>query len=88
MIPESKSKIIFEELPEDDPKIRQPDITLAQSLFGWEPKVQRSEGLKRTLKYFNKAILLEDRAKNGSKEHFRKVLDSVPDVEPEEFDRL
>jgi dTDP-glucose 4,6-dehydratase len=60
MIPESKSKIIFEALPEDDPKIRQPDITLAQSLFGWEPNVQRSEGLKRTLNYFKQAIARED----------------------------
>jgi dTDP-glucose 4,6-dehydratase len=42
-------------LSEDDPKIRQPDITLAQSLFGLKPKVQRSEGLKRTLKYFEGA---------------------------------
>ncbi len=56
MVPASKSKIVFEALPEDDPKIRQPDITLAQSLFAWEPKVQRSEGLKRTLKYFEGAI--------------------------------
>ncbi len=60
MIPESTSTIVFEDLPQDDPKIRQPDITLAQSLFGWEPKVQRSEGLKRTLKYFKKAIAKEN----------------------------
>ena len=60
MIPESKSKIVFEDLPQDDPKIRQPDIALAQSLFGWEPKVQRNEGLKRTLKYFRNAVAQED----------------------------
>jgi dTDP-glucose 4,6-dehydratase len=52
--------MMFESHPEDDPKIRQPDITLARSLFGWEPKVQRSEGLKRTLKYFKKAVAEED----------------------------
>jgi dTDP-glucose 4,6-dehydratase len=59
MIPESSSKIIFQELPEDDPKIRQPDITLARTLLGWEPRVQRAEGLKRTLAYFRKAVAKE-----------------------------
>jgi dTDP-glucose 4,6-dehydratase len=48
----SRSKIIFQDLPEDDPKVRQPDITKAKELLGWEPKVSRQEGLKRTLKYF------------------------------------
>ena len=56
MVPESASKIVFEALPEDDPKIRQPDITLAKSLLGWEPRVSRSEGLERTLQYFDAAI--------------------------------
>jgi dTDP-glucose 4,6-dehydratase len=45
-------KIIFKELPTDDPKQRQPDITIARSLLGWEPKVHRSEGLKITYDYF------------------------------------
>ena len=48
----SKSKIIFQELPTDDPKVRQPDITKAKQLLGWEPKVHRQEGLRRTLNYF------------------------------------
>jgi len=48
----SRSKIIFQNLPEDDPKVRQPDITKAKDLLGWEPKVRRHEGLLRTLKYF------------------------------------
>jgi dTDP-glucose 4,6-dehydratase len=48
----SRSKIIFKDLPEDDPKVRQPDITKAKELLGWEPKVHRHEGLQRTLKYF------------------------------------
>ncbi|MGA3286534.1 MAG: UDP-glucuronic acid decarboxylase family protein [Bacteroidota bacterium] len=48
----SRSKIIFQDLPEDDPKVRQPDITKAKELLGWEPKVRRHEGLQRTLKYF------------------------------------
>ena len=52
----SKSKITFKELPEDDPKVRQPDITLAREVLGWEPKVGRREGLTTTIEYFKKAI--------------------------------
>jgi dTDP-glucose 4,6-dehydratase len=48
----TNQKIIFRELPTDDPKQRQPDITIARSLLGWEPKVHRSEGLKITYDYF------------------------------------
>ncbi len=48
----SKSKIIFEALPQDDPKQRKPNITKAQQILGWEPKIDRHEGLKRTLEYF------------------------------------
>lgn len=49
---DTKSKIIFEPLPEDDPKVRQPDITRAREILGWEPKVGREEGLKKTIDYF------------------------------------
>jgi dTDP-glucose 4,6-dehydratase len=52
----SKSKIVYEPLPQDDPKQRQPDITKAKELLGWEPKVDRHEGLKRTLEYFKQHI--------------------------------
>ncbi len=52
----SKSKLIYKPLPEDDPKIRQPDITKARTILGWEPKVDRHEGLKRTLEYFIKEV--------------------------------
>lgn len=52
----SKSKIVFKELPEDDPKIRQPDITKARTLLGWQAKVDRMEGLKKTLDYFRLKI--------------------------------
>lgn len=48
----SKQKIVFKELPTDDPKQRQPDISLAKRLFDWEPKVDRKEGLKKTYSYF------------------------------------
>ena len=52
----SKSKISFKPLPEDDPKVRQPDITKAKAILGWEPKVPRTEGLKRTIGYFKKKL--------------------------------
>jgi dTDP-glucose 4,6-dehydratase len=47
-----KSKILYKPLPEDDPKVRQPDITKARTILKWEPKVPRSVGLKKTLEYF------------------------------------
>jgi dTDP-glucose 4,6-dehydratase len=48
----SKSRIIYKPLPQDDPKQRQPDITRARRLLGWEPVVPLEEGLKRTIDYF------------------------------------
>jgi dTDP-glucose 4,6-dehydratase len=54
----SNSKIVFEPLPQDDPKQRQPNITKAKSILGWEPKIDRHEGLKRTLEYFKQHINL------------------------------
>ncbi|MCU0371716.1 MAG: SDR family oxidoreductase [Ignavibacteria bacterium] len=52
----TKQKIVYEELPVDDPKQRQPDISKARKLLGWEPKVSREEGIKITYEYF-KSIL-------------------------------
>ena len=52
-------KIVYNPLPTDDPKQRRPDITLAQSILGWEPKVHRSEGLKITYDYF-KSLTTEE----------------------------
>ena len=52
----SKSKIRYEPLPQDDPKQRQPDITKARQLLGWEPKVDLETGLRLSLDYFRKAI--------------------------------
>jgi dTDP-glucose 4,6-dehydratase len=48
----SKSRLVYRPLPEDDPKVRQPDITRARTLLGWEPKVGLDEGLRKTLDYF------------------------------------
>ena len=55
----TKQKIVYKPLPQDDPKQRQPDITLAKKLLGWEPKVNRAEGLKITYEYF-KSLPKED----------------------------
>jgi dTDP-glucose 4,6-dehydratase len=55
-ITESQSEIKFAPLPQDDPKQRCPDITLARTLLGWEPKVQLEEGLKLSLPYFQKTV--------------------------------
>ncbi len=48
----SRSEITYRPLPEDDPKVRQPDISLARKLLGWEPRVPLEEGLRRTIAYF------------------------------------
>jgi dTDP-glucose 4,6-dehydratase len=52
----TKSKIVFRPLPQDDPKVRQPDITKAKSILGWQPKISRKDGLKITLDYFKTVI--------------------------------
>ena len=53
----ASSKIRFEELPVDDPKVRQPDITKARKILGWEPKVDLDEGLRRTLADFRERVV-------------------------------
>ena len=52
----SRSRIVYQPLPTDDPKVRQPDITRARTLLGWEPKVPLEEGLVRTIEYFRTKI--------------------------------
>jgi len=49
---ESSSELVFEDLPIDDPKQRQPDISLAKELLGWEPTISLDEGLPKTIEYF------------------------------------
>ena len=53
----SKSKVIYQPLPKDDPKQRKPDISLAKKILNWEPKYTRAEGLKPTLEYFKEKVL-------------------------------
>jgi dTDP-glucose 4,6-dehydratase len=52
----SEAPIDFRPLPEDDPKIRRPDITKARTLLGWEPRVPLEEGLTRTIEYFRTVV--------------------------------
>ena len=52
IVKDSKSKIVYVELPKDDPCKRKPDISLAKKTLDWEPKIQLKEGLKRTIDYF------------------------------------
>ena len=63
----TKQKVVYHELPVDDPKQRQPDITLAKKILNWEPKIDRAEGLKRTYAYF-KTLSAEELNKKEHRE--------------------
>ena len=63
LIKDSKSKIVYEELPQDDPCKRKPDISLAKEKLGWEPNIQLREGLKKTIDYFIELKELESNKK-------------------------
>jgi dTDP-glucose 4,6-dehydratase len=52
----SRSEIVFRPLPEDDPRVRQPDITRARTLLGWEPRVDTEEGLARTIEWYRERL--------------------------------
>ena len=52
----SRSPLVYESLPQDDPRQRQPDIRLARAQLGWEPKIPLREGLKPTIAYFEQTL--------------------------------
>ena len=56
LLPQSSSKLIYKPLPQDDPRQRQPDISLAKSKLGWQPKTKLNEGLVRTIEYFSAIV--------------------------------
>ncbi|MFK7947698.1 MAG: UDP-glucuronic acid decarboxylase family protein [Saprospiraceae bacterium] len=56
VVKDSKSKLVYEKLPIDDPKVRQPDTTKAKNNLNWIPKISRKEGLQRTYMYFKKVL--------------------------------
>ena len=66
-------KVVYRDLPQNDPKQRQPDITRAKTVLGWEPSIDRAEGLKRTYAYF-KTLSTEELHKSEHKDFadFRK----------------
>jgi len=56
MVGNPKAKLIYKELPKDDPKKRRPNITKAKEILGWEPKISRAEGMQRTYEYFKTVV--------------------------------
>lgn len=69
----TEQEVVYKELPQDDPLQRQPDISLAKELLGWEPKVNRSEGMKLTLDYF-KSLSEEELFKKDHKDFKKHIL--------------
>ena len=70
----SKSTIAFKALPQDDPKQRRPDIALARTILGWEPKIALREGLTRTISYFEHLFRAREFAANGRLSEARRPL--------------
>ena len=66
----TEQQIVFKELPKDDPLQRQPDITRAKEILNWEPKISRSEGMKKTFEYFKS--LTEEELYNSEHKDFTK----------------
>ena len=60
MVGNPKAKLIYKELPTDDPKKRKPNITKAKEILGWEPKVSRAEGMRRTYEYFKTVVKVDE----------------------------
>ena len=52
----SQSPIVFRPLPQDDPQVRQPDISKAREMLGWEPQIPLEEGLSKTIQYFKERL--------------------------------
>jgi dTDP-glucose 4,6-dehydratase len=68
----TSQKVIYKDLPVDDPKQRQPDISKARALLNWEPKIDRAEGLKRTYAYFQ--TLTKDELEETDHYNFDKYI--------------
>ncbi len=69
----TKQKVIYKDLPQNDPLQRQPDITLAKKILGWEPKIDRAEGMKITLDYF-KSLPEEELFKKEHKDFGKHII--------------
>ena len=79
----SQSQLVFKPLPADDPKQRQPDITLARKKLNWAPKIELREGLQRTISYFRS--ILAGEAEGG--QHVPTALEITErlPIQPEEM---
>ena len=73
---ESSSKLIYKSLPENDPVRRQPDITLAGKMLGWEPTIQLVDGLRDTIEYFAKTLsnTIADNSLDREKKYIKKSM--------------
>jgi UDP-glucuronate decarboxylase len=77
-------QVVFKPLPMDDPRQRQPDIGLARHLLGWEPRIQLSEGLERTIAYFRERLLAQQIADLAALARLGKSLQAAaPQAMPE-----
>jgi hypothetical protein len=76
----ASSGLIFKPLPMDDPRQRQPDISLARAVLGWSPRVQLSDGLERTIEYFRDRLLTQQIAELATLARMGKAL---PPAAPE-----
>jgi len=79
----SRSRLVFEQLPADDPKQRQPDITLARQKLNWTPKVELHEGLQRTIDYF-KSIIAGEAEGGVKRSRSGEIKERLP-IQPEEM---
>ena len=73
---ESSSQLIYKSLPENDPIRRQPDITLAGKMLGWEPTIQLVDGLRDTIEYFTKTLsnTIADNSLEREKKYIKKSM--------------
>jgi len=68
----TNQKIIYKDLPQDDPMQRQPDISKAKEILGWEPKVGREEGMRKTFEYF-KTLSKEELEKTEHRDFSERI---------------
>ena len=80
----ASSGLIFKPLPMDDPRQRQPDISLAREVLGWSPRVQLSDGLEKTIEYFRDRLLTQQIAELATLARMGKALPpTVPEPQAE-----